>query len=402
MRPLMPESPRMGATARLIRASVFADLAPHIEAHAKRGGRLIALHIGDTCLPPPGGARFAEVAEDASLYRYGGIHGTERLRDACAAWLRARGKSLPGVEGRRHVLVGCGATHALFCAARAAFDPGDEVLVGSPYWPLSVGVLRSAGAIPVEVPLTSRLYREKGLDAGALFEAAITPRTRGLYVISPNNPDGKVLSREDLMSIARVARERNLWVVSDEVYADYAYEVPHVSMAGLEGMADRTLTAYSFSKSHALAGARVGIVVAPERVIDVARRVSTHTIFNVPVLSQEVCARALAAGEAWVDGARKEYLRARDAAVSALSGSPARFSIAEGGSYLFLDFEELLAGRPLVTLLERAIHHGVLLAPGDAFGAGFERCARLCFTSVPEAEMLRGIEALRAAMDELR
>ncbi len=394
--------PKLSSTAAEIRASVFADLAPRIEAHTRAGGDLIALHIGDTHLAPPIAARFGDVSSgdfEPALYGYGAITATPELRAACAA--RATSRGLGAIDPAKHVLVGCGATHALFCAARAIFDPGDEVLLASPYWPLSHGILHAAGARPIEVPLTSRLYREPDLDAGALFDAAATSRTRAIYLITPNNPDGKVLSRRDLESVARVAKARDLWVFADEVYADYTYGREHVSLAAIDGMFDRTVTASSFSKSHALAGARVGFVVAPERVVAAARKVSTHTIFNVPVVAQRVATAAITGDVAWIESARREYRAARDAAGLALGGARVDFSVAEGGSYLFLDFSALLGERPLKVLLERAIDNGVLLAPGDAFGAGFERCARLCFTSVPRAELATGIARLRKAMDEI-
>lgn len=273
--------------------------------------------------------------------------------------------------------------------------------MGAPYWPLSVGVLRAAGATPIEVAFTSRLYADPSLDAGELFAERITPRTKAIYVITPNNPDGKVLSRSQLDSIARVAREHHLWAIADEVYADYAYAAPHVSLASLDGMDDRTISAYSFSKSHALAGARVGFVVAPPAVISAAQRVSTHTVFNVPVIAQRLAVAALESGGTFLDDTRRQYRAARDAAVHALAGTAVRFSVAEGGAYLFLDFTDVLDGRPLTSLLERAIDRGVLLAPGDAFGSGFERCARLCFTSVTREKLLLGIERLRAAMTDV-
>jgi aspartate/methionine/tyrosine aminotransferase len=392
----------LSAVATTLRASVFADLAPRIDARRRAGGDLVPLHIGDTYLTPPEGARFEERSPgEPALYGYGDIRGTMELREAIAARLASLGRAGAPIDPARELLLGVGATHALFCAARTLFEPGDDVLLASPYWPLAHGVLVAAGARPIEVPLTQRLYADPSLDAGSLFEAAITPRTRGVYLITPNNPDGKVLSRAQLESIARVAAAHDLWVVSDEVYADYVYDGEHVSFASLPGMRDRTVTAYSFSKSHAIAGARVGYVVAPTRVVDVAQRVATHTVFNVPVVSQRVAVAAIAGDRAWVDRARGLYRAARDAAVDALRGAPVRFSIAEGGSYLFLDFRELLGERPLVALLERAIDRGVLLAPGDASGAGFERCARLCFTSVPIERAHEGITRLRSAMEDL-
>jgi arginine:pyruvate transaminase len=395
---------RLGESAQRIRPGVFAELQRRIDAHAATGGTLVPLHIGDTHLAPPEGALFARAIEpdpaSDALYRYGATAGLPELRDAIAT--RAREfLRIPGVDGARHVHVGVGATHALFCAARAVLDAGDEVTVGSPYWPLSVGVFHAAGGRPVEAPFTSRLYADPSLDAGALFGAGLTTRTKALYLITPNNPDGKVLSRGQLESVARFAIENDLWVFSDEVYADITFDAPHVSLASLPGMAERTITLQSFSKSHALAGARVGAIIAPEAVIMAARRVGVHTVFNVPVAMQRAALGALADPDRWVHRAREEYRAARDEAASALAGSGLRFSLAEGATYLLLDFSDVLGERPLSVALERAIDHGVMLAPGEAFGRGFERCARLCYTAVPRPQLRDGIARLRAAVESL-
>ncbi len=401
--------PSLSRTASALRASVFADLAPRIEERARRGGDLIELHIGDTHLPPPKDARFASIetaAFDEALYRYGGVAGLPSLKEAFAERLAACGFG-PREVTAAHVLVGCGATHALFCSVRAVLDPGDEVLVAAPYWPLSVGVLRAAGAVPIEVPLTNRLYADPSLDAASVFAEALTPRTRAIYFITPNNPDGKVLSVAQLEGIARLAVARGLWVVADEVYADYVYTGAHTSIARLEGMAERTLTAYSLSKSHSLAGARVGFVVGPERVVALARRVATHTVFNVPLASQRIALAALRAPSAWLEGARAGYREARDAVMEALarfegdsaSGGLRAFA-PDGGSYVFIDFAAALRGRPLRGLLERAVDQGVLLAPGEGFGDAFVTWARLCFTGVRLGRVLEGVARLREAMGD--
>ncbi len=132
-----------------------------------------------------------------------------------------------------------------------------------------------------------------------------------------------------------------------------------------------------------------------------ARRVGVHSVFNVPVAMQRAALGALTDGDAWVRAARDEYRAARDEAASGLAGSGLRFPLAEGGAYLFLDFSDVLGDRPLAVALERAIDHGVLLAPGDAFGRGFERCARLCYTGVPRAKLGEGIARLREAVESL-
>jgi len=394
---------KLSRTAQAIRASVFADLAPRIEAHARRGGDLVELHIGDTYRTPPEAARFARIdgaAFDGSVYRYGAIRGLDALKETFAARLAAEGMG-PHGAGAEHVLVGAGATHAIYCALRAVLEPGDEVIVGAPYWPLAVGVVRAAGGVPVEVPLTTRLYQDPSLDAADVLEAALTPRTRALYLITPNNPDGKVLSERQLARIARLAVARDLWVLSDEVYADYVYEGTHASIARQEGMGARTVSAYSMSKGFALAGARVGFAVAPPAVVELARRVATHTVFNVPVAAQRVALVALSTGGAWLEEARRDYRDARDATARALEGSGVGLLVPEGGSYVFVDFAPVLRGRRLTDLLERAIDRGVLLAPGDGCGEAFGTWARLCFTSVPRPRLLEGIARLRGAIDDL-
>lgn len=405
----MRTTPRLSITAARIRPPVFADLQARIDRLAARGIELVPLQIGDTWLAPPPGAQrvLAELdASDASIYRYGPTAGVAALRDAVATIVRAHGVD---IDAESEVLVGNGGTHALFCAARAVLDAGDEVLVASPYWPLAPGIFTSCGATPIEVPLTQRLYADPSLDAGVLFEAAVTPNTKAIYLISPNNPDGKVLSRRDLESIAALARAHDLWVFSDEVYADTVFDGEHVSMASLEGMRDRTIVLHSMSKSHALAGCRVGFAVATPAVIASARRVSTHSGFNVSVVMQRAALAALG-DSAFPRHAKATYRDARDRALRAFEGAPVTIHRAEGATYLFLDFApafasmdaSLLGERPLLALLERAVDRGVLLTPGDAFGASYDTCARLCTTAVPVDRVLLGIERLLEALDAMR
>jgi aspartate/methionine/tyrosine aminotransferase len=397
--------PTLSPVRAAIRPSVFADLQVHIDAHTAHGGDLIGLHLGDTYLEPPQAARLGAViqahGDGAGLYRYGAVSGLASFRDAIAEELRRRGRAFGAVSGEKNVLLGAGATHALFCTAEAILSPGDDVLLAAPYWPLAHGILVAAGAHPIEVPLTSRLYDEPGLDAGTVLRSALTTATKAIYLITPNNPDGKVLTRENLESIARLAIEEDLWVFADEAYADFSFGAPHVSIAGLPGMAERTLTAYSFSKSHALAGLRVGYVVAPEEVVRVAQRVSTHSVFNVPVAVQHAAAAALASGSRWNERALLLYRRSLEAVVEGLRDARVRFAMPEGGAYVFLDFRDLLGERPLSVLIERAIARGVLIAPGVGFGMDFAKYARLCFTSEPLPRLEEGIGRLILAMRDI-
>ncbi len=390
--PLLPSR-----SAGLIARGIFADLVPRMEAQARREGGLIGLHIGDTHRNPPEGARYSDLEEPSALepglYRYGDVAGIAGLKEAFTLHLTASGHG-PRLMDPKCVVVASGATHALFCAARAVLEPGDEVLVTSPYWPLAVGVLRAAGAVPIEVPLTQKLYSDPQLQPGQLLAESITERTRAVYLATPNNPDGKVLSREQLASIAHLARTRNLWVLADEVYCNYVYEGSHISIARFEEIADQTLSVYSLSKSHALAGARVGFAVGPERVIAVARRIATHTVFHPTVAGQRLAISALRADSSWIDDARSEYRAARDATVHALTRAGLALRAPEGGSYVFLDLGPILGKRSLKDFLETAIDAGVLLAPGDGFGRDYGSWARLCFTGVAPDRLREGVSRL--------
>ncbi len=411
----MRRTPPLSSTAARIRPPVFADLQARIDRLQVRSVELVPLQIGDTWLAPPAAAQklLGELdAGDASIYRYGPTAGLPALREAVARSVKRHGLDVDPVD---EVLVGNGGTHALFCAARAVLDAGDEVLMASPYWPLAPGIFTACGAVPVEVPLTQRLYDDAHgadagtLDAGALFAAAIGPRTKALYLISPNNPDGKVLSRRALERIAAVAREHDLWVFSDEVYAETVFDGEHVSIAALPDMRDRTIVLHSMSKSHALAGCRVGFAIAPGAVVASGRRVSTHSAFNVSLVMQRAALAALG-DEAFPKDAKSTYRDARDRAMRALAGAPVKVHAADGATYLFVDFApafeamgpERAGARPLFALLERAVDRGVLLAPGDAFGAGYETCARLCTTAVPIERVLLGIERLLDALEAMR
>jgi aspartate/methionine/tyrosine aminotransferase len=401
----------LSAVAQRIKPAVFAELQSRIDALAAKGIELVPLQIGDTHVPPPEAARKVLSTldpEDTSLHRYGATSGLGPLRAEMARVLRRRG--LDDVDPEKEILVGNGGTHSLFCAAGAVLDPGDEVLLASPYWPLAPGVFTSCGVLPVDVPLTQRLFEDPNLDPFDAFAAAKTDRTRGLYFISPNNPDGKVLTQAQIERIADFAKAHDLWVFADEVYADVVFDRTNAppSIASMDGMRERTIVLHSLSKSHALAGLRVGFVAGPERVIAAARRISTHTAFNVSVAMQRAALAALA-DDVFPVSATATYRDARDRAAAALKDAPIAFHLAEGATYFFLDFapaiERAAGGKPedrrrsLIAILERAVDRGVLLAPGDAFGPSYVTHARLCYTSVPIDRVLVGIERLRDAVD---
>ncbi len=245
----MPVFPDLSTAGRAVPASIFARLR---EVLATFQGDVIPLQIGDTYLPPPATLHEVPWADHAAddLYAYGSPNGWSPLVDAIVA-KAVRKNRIPVTAA--NVQVACGATHALACAVQALCDPGDELILLTPHWPLIKGMALGFGVTPVEVAFDQ-------------LAQAITPRTAAIYYATPNNPDGTMLDAAQLSAIAELAAKHGLWILADEVYEDYGYDADHLSIASLAsgGAADRTVTVFSFAKSYAQAGLRVGYALAPE------------------------------------------------------------------------------------------------------------------------------------------
>lgn len=383
----MARYPDVSTAGAAVPASIFARLREHL---ARFPGDVIPLQIGDTHLAPP--ARLDEVVwtelSTTDLYAYGSPNGWAPLVDALVAKARTRnGLSLAPAN----VQLAVGATHALSAAVQATCDPGDELILLTPHWPLIRGIALAYNAVPVEVPYSTA---QSPSDLAATIAAAITPRTSALYIATPNNPDGAMLSREQLVAIADLAATRNLWILSDEVYEDYGYDAQHTSIATFPAAAERTVTVFSFAKSYAQAGLRVGYALGPEPLIATMKKLVNHSVYNVPVAMQRAALGAIHRGDAFLADARERYRAARDRARARLrapAASPA------GGAYLWVDFREY-AGDDCMPVLERCAASGVLLAPGSAFGAVCGGFARLCFTGVAPDRLDEGIDRVNAAL----
>jgi len=372
--------PELSVAGQNVPASIFARLREHL---ARFPGDVIPLQIGDTYLRPP--ALLDDVAWDdhGDLYAYGAPAGWAPLVTAIAA--KARDKN--GIPvGEPGVQIACGATHALSCAMQALCDRGEELLLVTPHWPLIKGMAIGHGVVPVEV-----LH---GPDLRERLERAVTPKTSAIYVATPNNPDGMMLSAADIDAVARVADRHGLWILADEVYEDYGYDAQHVSIATHPAAASRTVTVFSFAKSYAQAGLRVGYALAPEPVAAAIKKLVNHSVYNVPVAMQRAALRAIRDGAPFLADARARYRAARDRARARLSAPAAS---PPGGAYLWVDFARW-CGDDCMPVLERVAEQGVLLAPGSAFGDACHRYARLCFTGVDEARLDEGIDRINAVL----
>ena len=383
----MPRAPSLSSSARALRESIFSRLQGRLAKHGADG---VPLHLGDTWVAPPPVAREALQASAAD-WRYGAPAGEAPLLAALADKLR-RQNALEWA-GEANLQLTVGATAALAAAARAVVDPGDEVLCPTPHWPLIRGIVTNAGGVVVEAPLSQTLYADAAADAAAILEPHITARTCALYVTTPNNPDGKQLARRHLEQLAELARRHDLWVLADEVYEDLAWSEPHLSIASLPGMAERTLTVFSLSKSYAIAGHRLGYVAGAAAPMQALRKIANHTVYNVPSLLQRAALALVTSpsSRAWLDDTREQYRLARDEA-SRLC--PAPHFLPDGATYLFADLSRWAPSGDLWPLVERLLDAGVSIAPGEQFGRDFARHARICFTAVAPERLRVGLARL--------
>ncbi len=327
--------------------------------------------------------------------------GVPRLRELLAEKLR-RQNQIP-IDDLDEIFVTNGGLHGLYLICQCLLQPGDEVVIPDPEWSPCAGCIVSAQAVPVRCPI----YESRGwrFDLDEL-EAAITPRTRAIYVNSPHNPTGGVLTRADVERIAAIARDRNLWLISDEAYEDMLYDdAEHVSLASLPDTAERTLSLFTFSKSFAMTGLRLGYVVVPDRSLrDRFNKALFYTTGNVASVVQYGGIEALDGPQDSIAEFRCELQARRDLFYSGIDelGGIFRGTPPKGAFYAFLKIDP--AWRPETdtqpsrswAMAEHLIARGRIgSVPGVDFGPRGEGYVRFCFAR--ERKELRGaLESMRS------
>jgi aspartate/methionine/tyrosine aminotransferase len=387
--------PLFSATDRSSQAAfktVFEEVAEVIRRH--RSTDLVMLHMGDTHLPAPVPARPTQLDENrhTGYNCYANTRGHPGLRQLLLEKLN-RTNGMEGLQPHNLQVTG-GGIHGLFAAFRCLLEPGEEVLTLSPHWHLIGGVIHEAGGLARDLDFYLPLRR--GAAVRDLLESGLKPTTAALYLNSPNNPSGVVLSRQELAEVAQFTVDHDLWVVSDEAYENFIFDgTPHVSIATLPGMAERTVSVYTFSKCLAAAGYRVGYTVCAPWLAERLHAVSSRTLYNAPTNNQMAVVQALETWDAWFPTLYDQYHRLRDRVVRDLRVpclAPA------SGFYAFMDAGGACADRNPSDVLEDLVKEGVACVPGTAFGAGYEHWFRLCFVSEPEERLALGIERINRVL----
>ena len=341
---------------------------------------VISLGIGepDFTTPEPilqAGIRSLQNGETHYTSNWGKLE----LRQAIADNL----KNLYGVSynPENEVVATVGVSEALYLTMVAVLDPGDEVIIPTPCFVSYQAEVLLAGGVPVEIP--SKIENNFQLDPDEV-RAAITPRTKVIFVGYPSNPTGAVAERETLLEVAKIAEEHNLLIISDEIYDRLVYGFKHVCVPALgESIKRRTILLGGFSKDYAMTGWRIGYACGPAELIKGLVRIHQYTIMSAPTTAQDAALEAMQNGEKYVQDMVAEYDRRRRLIVSGLNRLGLRTFEPRGAFYAFPNIQA--SGMDDEAFAEALLkEEGVAVVPGNAFGPGGDGFVRACYATAYE------------------
>jgi aspartate/methionine/tyrosine aminotransferase len=389
----MPEL--AGRMARLGTEGAFEVLA-RARALEAQGRRVVHLEIGEPDFDTaPHVKAAATLALEEGYTHYGPSAGLLPAREAVARYV-ARTRGIPVDPDQ--VVITPGAKPVLFFTIMAVVDEGDEVLLPDPGFPIYESVVRFVGARPVPVPLyQSRAFR---FDPDEL-RRRVTGRTKLIILNSPHNPTGGVLTAEDLAAVADVAREHDLWVLSDEIYSRLIYTGEHHSIATLPGLAERTVLLDGFSKTYAMTGWRLGYGVAPPALVPALSRLQTNVTSCTASFVQLAGVAALEGSQEGVAVMLEEFRRRRELVVEALNAIPGVHCLAPGGAFYAFPRVEVPGATSKEVADSLLQEEGVALLAGTAFGAEGEGFLRLSFATSQD-ELREGVARLARGLARLR
>ena len=341
---------------------------------------VISLGIGepDFTTPEPilqAGIRSLQNGETHYTSNWGKLE----LRQAIADNL----KNLYGISynPENEVVATVGVSEALYLTMVAVLDPGDEVIIPTPCFVSYQAEVLLAGGVPVEIP--SKIENNFQLDPDEV-RAAITPRTKVIFVGYPSNPTGAVAERETLLEVAKIAEEHNLLIISDEIYDRLVYGFKHVCVPALgESIKRRTILLGGFSKDYAMTGWRIGYACGPAELIKGLVRIHQYTIMSAPTTAQDAALEAMQNGEKYVQDMVAEYDRRRRLIVSGLNRLGLRTFEPRGAFYAFPNIQA--SGMDDEAFAEALLkEEGVAVVPGNAFGPGGDGFVRACYATAYE------------------
>ena len=380
-------------------------MAKKVRAMRQAGQEVLSLSLGEPDFATPEHVRQAaiEAIQDHDTH-YPPVAGKPELREAAANFLR-REYDLP--YEARHILVSTGAKQSLVNCMLTLLNPGDEVIIPTPYWVSYIPMTR----IPEAEPVVVQTRQENGLKiTPEELEAAITPRTRMFLLNTPSNPSGMVYTREELEALAEVLeRHPDIWILSDEIYALITFGTPHVSIGTLGNLFERTLTVNGVSKAFSMTGWRIGILAAPEPVIQLCEKLQGQVTSGACSISQRAATAAFSGDLAPAREMVTRFQQRRDLGLKLLAEHLPdwKLSIPEGAFYLYPNVSAHIGkrtpgGRVLAdvdALLDYILEEaGVGLVTGRAFGT--DEHARISY-ACSEDMLTEAIERVARLMNRL-
>ena len=326
----------------------------------------------------------------------GSSRGLPELRLALADKLAAHNSRAVDPDG--DILVTPGSKMGLYEAINAYLDAGDEALVLEPTWVSFSQQVAMADAVPVAVPLSEE--EEYHISYEHLQEY-VTPRTKMIVINNPNNPTGRVYTEDELAAVARLARERDLLVLCDETYEYFLYDANrHVTIAALEGMAERTLTSYTFTKAYSMSGWRLGCIVAQSGLLEPLLKIQEQTASFVSPFVQLAGVAALQGSQDHLTRWREECDELRTRCAGRLSQVPGvHCPRPEGATFLFPRYSADLPSTALAELLVE--REGVVVTPGIGFGESGEGHFRIALMRSPADRVVEGVERIARVLETL-
>lgn len=381
------------------RVSYLGGSALEFLAKAKKleasGVDVVHFEIGEPDFDTPRNIKeAAKRALDEGYTHYTPSQGIPELREAIAEHERDY-KGIPVDPSR--VVVSPGAKVMIMFALQVLVNEGDEVIYPDPGYTAYKGLIMLAGGKPVPLELRA----EEGFEVNAeRLESLVTSNTKLIILNSPGNPTGNISRKHELDEIARIALERDLYVISDEVYSRIIYDGEHLTIASIPGMMERTVIVDGFSKTYAMTGWRLGYGIMPEEMVRPLVRLQSNSVSCATAFVQKAGVEALRGDQGPVEEMVAEFRRRRDRIFELLGEIPhVKARKSEGAFYVFLDIRELgMSSREFASyLLEK---HGVCLLPGDLFGERGEGYVRISYaTSMENIE--KGIERIARAVREI-
>jgi aspartate aminotransferase len=366
---------RLAARIAKIKPSETLAITAKTNSLRAQGRDVIGFGAGEPDFDTPVNIKNAAIkAIESGFTKYTPVGGTDELKDAIVAKLK-RDSSLE--YKRSQIVVSCGAKHTLYNLAQALFDEGDEVIIPAPYWVSYPDIVVLAGGRPV---IVNTKEKEGFKMKPEQLKAAITKRTRAVIINSPSNPTGAAYSPEELKAIAVVLMDKDILVISDDIYEKIFYaNFPFADIASVESkMKDKTIVVNGVSKTYAMTGWRIGYAAGPEEIVAAINKIQSQNTSNPTSISQKAALEAISGDQSVVEKMVREFQKRRNVIVDALNDIPGvRCFSPEGAFYVFPNVSNIYGrsykGNKITNsadlidyLLDEA---NVAAVPGAAFGS---------------------------------